>query len=181
MSKYRFVLLLILVLLMAVGCEANSAPPPESDSSQSYQSGAQVPVDNGVYTIEIQIVNEIESLTRQTQAAYGSAFMYGGYGSASYFGPEYGGKGFVRGLVLHSDSDLARVGHVVVLKSTDTKATMLRVGDVTVFKCRKQYEAVAAVLNYETFDAEKLATWELDYCRLASPDLGTIIEPTAEP
>lgn len=99
--------------------------------------------------------------------------MIGGYGSASYFGPEFGGKGFVRGVVVESDASLAEVGHMVVLKSTDTKAIMLMPGDRATFKCRQQYEAIAAVRSYETFNADKLATWELDYCRLASPDLGT--------
>lgn len=177
----RLIGILLFVLMIVVGCDVNQAPPPESDSGQSFNVGSTIPVDDGVYTITIRVVNEIESLTRQTEAASGSAYMYGGYGSASYFGPEFGGKGFIRGLVERSNSRLAEIGHVVVLKSTDTKAIMLRVGDIATFKCRHQYEAVAAVRTNETFDADKLETWEIDYCRLDTPDLGTVVEPTESP
>lgn len=179
----RYMLILFLVLLFAVGCEGyvDRAPAPDSDSEESFNGGA-IPVDDGVYTIVLEVANDIESLTRQTEAASGSAFMYGGYGSASYFGPEFGGKGFVRGVVRESNSHLAIVGHMVVLKSSDTKAIMLRVGDVATFKCRHQYESVAAVRSFETFEAEKTETWEIDYCRLASPDLGEVVPaPTVEP
>jgi hypothetical protein len=37
------------------------------------------------------------------------------------------------------------------------------------FKCRAQYEAVAAVRENESFNQAKVETWELDYCRMATP------------
>ena len=33
----------------------------------------------------------------------------------------------------------------------------------------RQYEALAAVRDNEKFSKTKVETWELDYCRLASP------------
>ncbi len=165
---------IILFSLLLAACAPNAAPTPESDSSQNYNvpSGAGIPVDDNVYTIRGTVAGDVGSLTRQTEAARGSIAggPYGTYGS--YYGPEFDGKGFVRLLVEESNSELAPVGEIVILKLTDTKGTALLVGDKVTFKCRAQYEAIAAVRNYETWDQEKAAlveTWELDYCRLVSP------------
>lgn len=168
-----FSAVLVLAALFVAACETNVAPPPESDSPQSYQSGSQVPVDDNIYEIRGVVAGDVDSLVRQTEAARGSiaGSGYGFYGT--YFGPEFGGKGFVRLHVLASDSRLAPVGEIVILKTTDTKAIVLVPGDEVTFRCRAQYEAIAAVRQYETFDAERLETWELDYCRLTSPVIQT--------
>ncbi len=172
--KTRFVLLVVMSLFAAIlaGC-ADTAPQPSSDSPQAFTAtGDGVPVDDGVYLISGTVVADVESLVRQTTPARGSmaGSGYGAYGS--YFGPEFGGKGFVRLQVASSESDLAPVGAIVILKVTDSKASVLLPGDTVQFKCRHQYEAVAAVRNAETFNAEKLETWEIDYCRLTTPKIG---------
>ena len=89
----------------------------------------------------------------------------------AYFGPQFGGKGFVRLFVYSAEpaTELARPENIVILKTSDTKASALLPGDIVTFKCRAQYEAVAAVRNAETFNKEALETWELDYCRMISP------------
>jgi hypothetical protein len=156
--------------LFLVGCASTDlAPPPESDSAQSYSADARVTVDDNVYEITGIVAGDVDSLVRQTEAARGSiaGSGYGFYGT--YFGPEFGGKGFVRLLVEESDSRLAPAGEIVILKTMDTKAIVLVPGDKVTFRCRAQYEAVAAVRDYETFDSEKVETWELDYCRLLTP------------
>lgn len=178
-----------MIVLLALGLSAcgveNAAPPPESDSGQYFTRGSEIPVDDNVYTITGQVVSEVGSLTRQTEAARGSISGSGtggfAYISGSYYGPEFGGKGFIRLHVLESDSFLAPWGEIVILKSTDTKGVALLPGDVVTFKCRHQYEAIAAVRNSETFDQEKLETWEIDYCRFVSPVISQLKLPTETP
>lgn len=158
---------LLLAALALIACGPDNAPPaPDSDSSQRYAGGV-IPVDDQVYTITGQIVADVASLTRQTTPA--SMKVYDGYGS--FFGPQFGGKGFVR-LFVHVSipaTNLAPPEHIVLIKTSDTKASALLPGDIVTFRCRAQYEAVAAVRNEETFDSDKVETWELDYCRLKSP------------
>lgn len=171
--KTRFLItILFLMLVTLAGC-ADTAPQPSSDSPQTFTAvGDGIPVDDGVYLISGTVVGDVESLVQQTTPARGSmaGSAYGAYGS--YFGPEFGGKGFVRLYVESSESKLAPKGSIVILKVTDSKASVLLPGDSVEFKCRHQYEAVAAVRNAETFNAEKLETWEIDYCRLTTPQIG---------
>jgi hypothetical protein len=172
MKASRIVSLFALVVLLPSAC-ANVAPTPESDSPQAYQSRARVSVDDEVYTIVGEIVGSIESTTRQTTPAYGYGYTYGtGSGSyGSYFGPETSGKGIVRVRVKSSETKLAPVGEVIVLKTTDLKAIVLLPGDIVRFKCRAELEPIAAVRNNETYNEEIVATWELDYCRMATPSI----------
>lgn len=177
--KYFYICLITLLL---AGC----APPPpdstkptatpqpprlESDSGYKYRGNKRVEADFNVYKISGMVVGDVNSLTRQTKAARGSSYEWDGYGSGSYFGPQFSGKGFIRILVNAAEptTELASPGSVVILKSTDTKATALLPGDIVTFKCRAQYEVVAAVANNEDFDEAKMGTWELDYCRMFSP------------
>lgn len=170
---------LILLVLVLVACERPAdvstpkAPPPESDSGARFKAGARVPVDYEIYTISGVVTGDVSSLTRQTDAGggqiRGSQFDSYGYVRGSWSGPEYSGKGFVRVHVTASDCLLARVGSVVILKTTDTKATALLVGDQVTFKCRVQYEAVAPLANNEVFEVERYETREIDYCRLERP------------
>jgi len=182
----RMLVVPILAGALLSGCSAaNEEPEVESDSSQSYKVGSKVAVDDEVYTIEGEIVAEVNSVTRQIAPAQGSSggTVFGGYGSfsGSYFGEVTGGKGFVRILVQSSSpsTELAREGSVSILKVSDTKATALLPGDVVVFKCRRQYEALAAVRENQDFDREAVETWELDYCRLATAVVDVRPEPPA--
>lgn len=167
----------ILLALFLTGCtdEPEEDPTVDSDSSQSYADGSRVPTDTEVYTITGEVVGQVNSLERQVEPAHGeiSGSTFNGYGSisGSTFGPVEKGKGYVRILVNEADPtvDLAPVGDVSILKVTDTKGTALVAGDIVTFKCRRQYEAIAAVKDNQKFDKTAVETWELDYCRLASP------------
>jgi len=169
MKKSLF--LLVLVLLVACG-ETDALPAPDSDSRQSYKLGSTIPVDDNVYLIIGRVVGDVASLTRQESSGSLSGSTYSGYGSLSgSFYSETTGKGFVR-LFVHSatpETANAPPERIIVIKTTDSKVTILLPGDVVEFKCRRQYEAVAAVRDSETFDRDKLGTWELDYCRMTSP------------
>jgi hypothetical protein len=170
------------IMMLLVGCSipTDYAPAPDSDSSQNF-TGGEVPVDDSVYLITGQVITDVDSLTRQTKSSSGSVSGIAtgefGYLSGTYYGAEFGGKGFIRVKVLESNSFLAPVGEIVILKSTDTKGIALLPGDVVNFKCRHQYESVAAVRNRETFNAEKLETWEIDYCRFTTPIISQLILP----
>lgn len=177
MRKFIGLLLaLIVVTFAATGClgDGPSNPAPDSDSQQAYDGG-NIPTDLSVYTIVGKVNADTKSLTRQVSPGGGSVFGVNGFVSGSFFGPVESGKGFVRLTVVSANpsTDLAPVGKVVVLKMTDTKGTVLTAGDEVTLKCRRQYEAVAAVQDNQKFDADADATWELDFCRLATPVLGT--------
>lgn len=166
--------ILLVVAVLAIGC-GGKAPAPASDSPQTYDASARVPVDDTVYTISGQVVGDVASLSQQTTPAQGdvTGLTGRGYGylGGSYFGAEFGGKGFVRLLVHTTEpaTPLAPPENIVIVKTTDTKAAVLLPGDVVTFKCRAQYEAVAAVRENESFNQSKVETWELDYCRMVTP------------
>lgn len=167
-------ILLVVLMLGLVACDNNTPPEPDSDSRQNYKGGSEIPVDDNVYVIR-GTVQDVNSLVRQEAPAEGSISVINGVGSGSFVGEQQSGKGFVRVEVLSvaPATELAASGEVVILKTTDTKAAALSEGDTVTFKCRAQYEAIAAVRENEDFNAEKLSTWELDYCRLASPIVGS--------
>lgn len=189
MKKRLFIILSVfLFVLILSACATDYAPQPESDSSQSYKTCLtveaedcpRIPVDDGLYTVSGTVVADVDSLVRQTEAAQGSMYgsSYGMYGS--YFGPGFGGKGFVRLQVESSDSYLAPFGATVIIKTTDTKASVLLPGDVVEFICRHQYEAIAAVREFQTFDPVTMGTWELDYCRMTTPQITRVESVDAE-
>lgn len=173
LSMKRIVILAVLLILAACS-PSNEAPRPISESDQSYNTNERIPVDDTIYMISGEVFSDVESLIRQTEEASGSTFGYNGVISGYYTGPQFEGKGFIRVLVSNTEpeSELAPIGAVVILKTTDTKAVALLGGDQVTFKCRAQYEPLAAVRDGETFNAETLETWELDYCRLVSPIVG---------
>lgn len=170
-------------VFVLTGCtEQGEAPAPESDSSQDYASGAKIPVDDNVYLVEGEVIAEVNQVTRQVTPAEGSLTGVNGYVSGSFTGPIQAGKSFVRIRVRKMDPAwaYAPLGDVVIVKTTDTKAAALLNGDIISFKCRAQYESVAAVRENEKFDAAKLGTWELDYCRLATPVITVNPDPEVE-
>lgn len=170
MKKIMCVFLLV-VLLVVVSCEYDDRPRPDSDSQQNYAAGSHIPVDDSVYVISGVVAGDVDSLVRQTSPAHGGLVGTALGTAGSYFGPEFGGKGFVRLYVTSvvPPTDTIAPHNIAIVKTSDTKAVVLVPGDRVVFKCRRQYEAVAAMRNGEAFDDVKVGTWEIDYCRLASP------------
>ena len=174
----KTILFLITVLFLVTAC-ADQQPRAESDSQQSFntrgESDGRIPVDDNVYVITGKVTGPVSSLERQVGGGYrtSSTTDVNGVPITTYYyvPPIINGKGFVR-LFVHNASpqtDMAQPERIAILKTTDTKVTALFEGDIATFKCRAQYESVAAVRNNETFDPDKLQTWELDYCRLVSP------------
>ena len=158
-------------ILTAESCGGN--PSPDSDSSYGYASGSKIDVDQHTYLITGEVTGQVNNLTRQVKPAEGSlsGTQYSsGYGTltGSFTGPIEAGKGFVRLLVTSSNMDIAPVGELTILKTVDTKVTALLPGDVVTFKCRKQYENIAAVKEDQKFNKDEVATWEADFCRLTT-------------
>lgn len=156
-----------------IACTEDSNPAPDSDSTFGYADGSKIPVDERVYTVTGEVSGPINNLTRQVKPAEGSltGSTYGSYGSVSgsFTGPIEAGKGFVRVLVTQSDTDLAPVRELAIVKTADTKVSALLPGDIVSFKCRRQYENVAAVKDKQSFKESEVGTWELDYCRMVNP------------
>lgn len=181
MKKSLIILVAILSTFMfaAESCDENSAPSADSDSRQKYADGSTIPVDDNVYELKGEVIGPVNEVTRQVEpskgslsgpACYGTSGCFGGT-SGTFTGPIEAGKTFIRLRVQSASpsTDLAPIGDVSIIKTSDTKAAALLTGDIVTFKCRRQYEAVAAVRDNEKFNADKLETWELDYCRLATP------------
>ena len=166
--------LLILLLVSCNGFTYDEQPRPSSDSEQRYEPSdvkdVRIPVDDNVYTINGQVAADVETMSRQLAPA-----IYNQY-SGSYFGERFGGKRFVR-LLVHSVSPapaLAEPDKITLIKTSDTKTSALLVGEVVTFRCRAQYEAVAAIRLDEALNAAKVKeveTWEWDYCRLVTPSI----------
>lgn len=163
--------LLLLIALLVVACAPNQGLKPQSDNKQaSFDVNDRVEEDANIYTITGVIENLPQSLVRQYRSSRGSVVGSGGFVYGSYSGEVLDGKSMQRLRVqdVTPPTDLAPYGSIVLLKSTDTKASALLDGDLVTFKCRAQEEPVAAILSGEDLTDEH-STWELDYCRLASP------------
>ena len=165
---YQRILPLLFVLLLAA-CQRS--PAPQSSSGMNYAWLTTIPVDTNVYTITGTVAADVESLVRQRTPAQAQSYNAEGLSYSTFSGPEMSGKGMVRLTVVTSDAELAPVGSTVILKVDDTKGILLLPGDQVTFKCRAQFEAIAAVVNRQEFDPAA-GTWELDYCRLATPVVG---------
>lgn len=185
MKKFTIFVIVLLSLLVAA-CERDVAPVAVSDSSQRFQNSenSRIPVDDGTYILTGRVVADVDSLVRQSRSGYWSSTTTTTIDGVPittqrYIPPIVNGKGFVRLLVQSIDKQpdqfTVDIGDVPILKTTDTKVMALMPGDIVTFKCRVQYENLAAVRENETFNAEKLATWEFDYCRLENPVIKTEI------
>lgn len=168
--------LLAAALLGLTACGGVSDPTVTSDSDQSYGLDAEgeqfkIPTDTKAYLITGEVVSSVNTVSRQTSPAQGE--MYGSaYGaSGTFYGETVKGKGMVRLLVKTASPSTteAQPGNVSILKVADTKGSALLPGDVVSVKCRRQFEAIAAVQENQKFDEKRDGTWELDYCRLVSP------------
>lgn len=172
LNTHKITIIAALLALLLAGCGGVDRPPlAESDSSQKFRGGSEIPVDDVVYTIKGKVVADLESLVQQDSPGYTRTYVSEYGTSYTYMPPVVDGKGFLRVLVEMAtpETALAPVGNVVILKTTDTKIRAVLPGDFITLKCRAQFEAVAAVRDHETFNAEKLGTWELDYCRMPTP------------
>lgn len=171
------------------GMVQNTIPTPAPvapGADGNYQGGYALPAVTTVYSLTIEVLAAPGSIQNYAFQGESHAVSYDGYGSASgYIAGGTSGKGFVRAKVLaitwhdpyvdkgvtarsESWTPLAAKDDIVLLKTTDTKASALGAGDVVTVLCREQYEWVDAVAGNE-IPTTQTVTREFDYCRMTGP------------
>jgi hypothetical protein len=117
-------------------------------------------------------VQSADSLVRQTSSASGVAVGVNGAGSGTFTDPDVEGKTLVRATLnrLEPASEEANVEGTVILKFSDTKASVLKAGDKVTARCRNDFELVAPLRSGETLTEDAL-TWEFDFCRSSTPNV----------
>jgi hypothetical protein len=175
----RTIVLIAAVLMFGACSDKTEAPSVQSDNEEASfkkvdDKSPKVPVDTNLYVIRGKVLGDPSNLVRQTEPGRATLSGYNGFVSGSAFGPRQAGKGFVRLHVMsmQPDAPFASTNDVVLIKTSDTKAAALIPEDIVEFKCRAQYESVAPVQKNERFNKDKYGTWEFDFCRLTSPDIG---------
>ncbi len=178
--KNPWLIFLVLVLTLVLSaCASTPVPPsdpsvvktecvaPESDSDYRWAMGACVNVSTTVYKVTVRVADDMESHTEI--GASGSAFMYGGYGSASYRMWQEG-KGLLPVEILDLDPSLESipVGSLIVLKTSDLKAMAIPNDASAVFICNLDTEVLSPVQNVQVLTTDRL-TYELDDCRMLTP------------
>lgn len=138
---------------------------------QRTDTGVVIPLkaDEAVYTVQLQVENELESHTEQLGSISGN--MY-----SSEFGYLRGrfweeGKGILRGTLVSVNPALsepfAKAGEVVILKTTDLKVMSILPGDRVQFLCVADWEPVCSLNESSSSKTgECKDTWEFDYCRV---------------
>jgi len=170
-----FWVLVVLVIVLLVGCEANVPPEIDTDNGLTWNNTSddlkRSLVDTELYLFTIQVGRGTESVTYQAEPGYGSGTMYGNYASMSYRSEVINGKGVIVGTILRTDHpDVAAVGNTLLFKFSDLKAVILQPGDIVEVKCRRDFEALSPVLDKQDWQPTSV-TWELDLCRLSNPTL----------
>lgn len=157
---------------LLVGCTP-AGKAVESDSGFKYSGNPSLPVDEAIYTVTGVVIGDVRSVTETVWEKY--------WNSDGSRGVIYNtdGKGFVRLWVEKSDWPGVSPEQALILKTTDSKAQALQPGDRVTFLCRQQAEALAAVWQGQTYNPSDV-TIELDFCRMASPVIGTGNAPALE-
>lgn len=180
MKRTCFSPVLVLVLLTLAACMPATTPvppsdpsvvdeecvKPESDNSYYWSQQSCVYVSTTVYTVVVEVDDQIVNNTELN--ATGSAFVYAGYGSASYRMWQEG-KGLlpVRVLSVIPALDWAGEGVSVILKTSDLKAMALPTGARVEFVCNLDTEVLSPVQNNQILTTDR-QVYELDDCRMTT-------------
>ena len=180
-----------------VATNGGTVPTPQPvppGANGNYAANYALPAVTTVYVITGTVLAAPSSIQQYSFQGETHGSSYNGYGSVSgYISGGTTGKGFLRlkvesvdfhdpyvdnGVTKRSENwtPLVAEGNVVLLKTTDSKASALGAGDTVTFLCREQNEWVDAVAQNEIPTTSEV-TRELDYCRMLSPQL-TPAEPT---
>ena len=141
---------------------------PVPDNNNRWREGACVYVDTNVYTLKVQVVGDMAS--NQTQNGSISGVSINGTGGVSgRIWTE--GKGILPVRVVSIDPAFEGVTpeDTIVLKTTDLKAVGLPVGAYATFLCNRDPEVLSPVYDLQTMTTDRV-TYELDDCRMASPE-----------
>lgn len=166
------------VAVFLTGCGTIVVPnaPVAPGQNGNYQVGIGINQQLEVYRLTGTVVGLGQSI--QQYDMQGRSAIYNGYGSA-WVSAGTSGKGFVRFRIdtitwtnevtpTAEFTPLAKAGDSVLLKTSDSKAASLVVGDRVVFLCRVQAEFLEAVAGNEQPNLSKVVQ-EFDYCRMEKP------------
>lgn len=164
MKKIAICILLILICVLFSACSTRT-----SDSGYSLKTVGKK-IDSNIYILNVTMLGEPtsnknlggEGVSRQYSDIYG-------FGSSRLW---QDGKGMVS---VHVNSispslDYMKAGMDVVLKTTDLKIMAIDPGYSFEVRCRSDYEPVAALQDNEITN-DRYDTYELDYCRMANPQI----------
>ena len=181
MKKLFSVLVIFIAMLLFVACTTVETPvapsdpsvadslcvKPESDNDYTWSSFSCVNVSTIVYKVTIEVDDEIINHTEV--GASGSAFVFNGFGSASYRMWQEG-KGLLPVKIVSIEPAIEDipVGTNIVLKTSDLKAMSLPTGATTVFICNLDTEVLSPVRDNQVLTTDR-QTYELDNCRMLSP------------
>lgn len=184
MKKIDVILAMVAVLLAGCGAPQkpveNTAPNvtpiacvhPESDNSYSWSYNSCVDVSKQVYSITVQVADEIVNHTETNASGSGSGFVSGGVGFASSSWRMWqDGKGILPTKVIAMSPEFqgVAVGDYILLKTSDLKAMALPNGAQAQFICNQDVEILSPVENGQVLTTDRL-TYELDDCRMVSPE-----------
>ncbi len=165
MKKHKTIVLFMLTaLLLLTACSTRT-----SDSGYSVKTVGKR-IDSNIYILNVTMLGtplsnknvEGESVSRQYSDIYG-------YGNSRLW---QDGKGLVSVHVnsINPSLDYVKPGTDIVLKTTDLKIMAISEGYSFEVRCRNDYEPVAALQNNE-ITTDRYDTYELDYCRMANPQI----------
>lgn len=174
--------IVLLVVMFLIGCGGQVA---ESDSDKEFATirggGLATSIDFGVYTITgyvepmlipIDVVVGYTGETSPVLAEYPYRVMDGkSLLRVEVVSAEYTSSTVKVDILQEVEEAIdvdSLLGQVIVVKITDAKMFGVLIGDKVKLSCRAEPENLAAVANNEPFQ-HALETWELDWCRFASP------------
>ena len=140
-----------------------------SDSGYSLKTVGKK-IDSNIYILDVTMLGPVTSI--KDLSAEGTAKQYSdiyGYGNMRLW---QDGKGLVSVHVnsINPKLDYVQPGTDIVLKTTDLKILAIAEGYHFEVKCRNDYEPVASLEDNE-ITSERYDTYELDYCRMTTPEI----------
>ena|SRR5688572_7068277 len=148
--------------------DAATCIAPGSDNGLAWDSSACVYVDTNVYVVKVQVIGDMSN--NQTENGSISGMSVNGTGGVSgRIWTE--GKGILPVQVISIDPVFEGINpeDMIILKTTDLKALGLPVGAYVTFLCNRDPEVLSPVYNFQTMTTDRV-TYELDDCRMASPE-----------
>lgn len=156
----KIIVALIVLVILVTGCGIE----PTQRTDQGFHIAQQR--DDNVYTVVIEM-EDMNSYSEIRGQMSGGGYMGGGSGMASVSGSVWQeGKGLVRAILISTSPEIefANIGDIIIVKTTDRKATMGIPGDLLTLYCTVDFEPVCA--RDMEGNAYCRDLWEFDYCRL---------------
>ena len=165
MKKYWKIVLIIAVCAMVfAACSTRT-----SDSGKTLKTIGNK-IDSNIYKLNVTMLDA--PVSNRTMGGEGVQRQYSdiyGFGNSRLW---QDGKGMI---AVHVNSISPSLNYIqpgtdIVLKTTDLKIMAIDPGYSFDIRCRSDYEPVASLQNNEVTNGD-YDTYELDYCRMATPKI----------